>query len=40
MNDFLLMDVPDTRDELGEEFCGIFFFEVAVGQDVVKELAT
>lgn len=40
MNDFLLMDIPDTRDELGKEFCSIFLLEVAVGQDVVEKLAT
>ncbi len=37
---FLLVDVPDTRDELRKEFCSVFFFEVAMGQDVIKELAT
>lgn len=40
VNDFLLMDVPDTRYELGEEFSGIFFLEVTMGEDVVEELAT
>ena len=40
MNDFLLVNIPDTGDELRKEFCGILFFEVAMGQDVVKELAT
>ena len=40
MDNFLLMNVPDTRDELGKEFCSILLLEVPVGQDVVKELAT
>lgn len=40
MNDFFLVDVPDTGDKLREKFCGILFFEVSVGKDVVKELAS
>jgi hypothetical protein len=39
VDDFFLVDVPDTGEELGEEFCGVFFFEVAVGEDVVEEFA-
>jgi hypothetical protein len=40
VNNFLLMDVPDARDELGKEFSGVSFFEVTMCEDVVKELAT
>lgn len=40
VNDLFLVDVPDTGYELGEKSCGIFFFEVSVGKDMVKELAS
>jgi len=30
VDDFLLVDVPYTRDELGKKLGGILFFEVAV----------
>ena len=40
MNDLFLVDVPDTGDELREKFCGVLFFEVSVGKDMVKELAS
>lgn len=40
VDDFLLVDVPDTRDELGKELCGVFFLEVAMGKNVVEELAS
>jgi hypothetical protein len=40
VNDLFLVDVPDTGDELGEKFCGILFFEVSVGKDMVEELAS
>lgn len=40
VNDFLLMDVPDTRYELGEELCSILLLEITMGKDVVEELAT
>jgi hypothetical protein len=40
MDNFLLVDVPDARDELGEEFCGIAFSQVAMGEDVVEKFAT
>jgi len=40
MDDFLLVNVPNTRNELGEELCSISFFEIAVGKDVVEEFST
>ncbi len=40
MNDFLLVDVPDARDELREELAGILLPQVAVGEDVIKQLAS
>ena len=39
VDDFLLVDVPDTGDELGEELGCVFFLEVAMGKNVVEELA-
>lgn len=40
VNYFLLVDIPDARDELGEEFCGIAFSQVAMSKDVVEKFAT
>ena len=40
VDDLLLVDVPDTRDELSEELAGILFLQVAVGQDMVEKFAT
>ncbi len=40
MNDLLLMNVPDARDKLRKKFASVFFFQVAMGQDVVEELAS
>lgn len=40
MYNFLLMYVPDARNELGEEFRGILFLEVTVSEDVIEQLAS
>ena len=40
VDDFALVDVADAGDELGEEFAGVFLFQIAMGQDVVKEFAS
>ena len=40
MNDFFLVNVPDARDELTEEFARILLLQVTVGKDVVEEFAT
>jgi hypothetical protein len=40
MNNFLLVDVPNSRDELRKQFGCVSFTQVPVGQDVVEELAT
>ena len=39
VDDLLGVDVADAGDELGEELAGVLFLEVAVGEDVVEELA-
>lgn len=39
MNDFLLVDVPDAGDELGEQLASIFLSQVAMGEDMVEQLA-
>ena len=39
VNDFAFVDVPDTGYELSEKTTSVFFFEIAVGEDVIKELA-
>lgn len=40
MNDLLLVNVPNTGDELRKELGSILFFEITMGKDVVKELAS
>ena len=40
MNNLLLMDIPDCRNKLGEEFAGIAFSEVSMREDVVEKLAS
>ena len=40
MNDLFLVNVPDARDELTEEFARILLLQVAVGKDVVEEFTT
>jgi hypothetical protein len=40
MDDFLLVDIPDTGYELREKFCGISFPQIAVGKDMVEKFAT
>lgn len=40
MHDFLLVDVPDARDQLREQLCGILLLEVAMSQYVVEQLST
>ncbi len=40
MNNFFLMDVPDARYELGKEFGGVSFTQIAVGKDVVEEFTS
>lgn len=40
VDDFLLVNVPNTRNELGEELCSISFFEISVCKDVVEEFST
>jgi hypothetical protein len=40
VDDLLFVNVPDAGNELGEEFGGVFFLQVAVSKDVVEELAT
>lgn len=37
MDDFLLVNVPNARDELGEELCSISLTEMAVGENVIKK---
>ena len=39
VDNFLLVDVPDTGNELGEELCSISFFKIAVGENMVKEFS-
>lgn len=39
VDDFLLMDVPDARNELREEFAGILLPQIAMGEDMIKQLA-
>jgi len=36
MNDFLLMDVPDTRDELGEKLGCIFFAQISMRENMIE----
>ena len=38
VDDLLLVDIPDTRDELAEQFTGVFLAKVSVGQDMVEQL--
>ena len=40
MNDFLLVDVPDAGDELRKELACILLPQVAMGKDVIKQLAS
>ena len=40
VDDLFLVNVPDARDELTEEFARILLLEVAVGEDVVEEFTT
>jgi len=40
MNDLFLVNVPDARDELTEEFACVLLLQVAVGKDVVEEFTT
>lgn len=40
MDDLLLVNVPDAGDELRKEFCGVTLAQIAMGEDMVKELAT
>lgn len=40
VDNLFLMNVPDARDELTEEFARILLLEVAVGEDVVEEFTT
>ena len=37
VNEFLLVDVPYTRDELGEEAASVLFFEETIGKNVIKQ---
>ena len=39
MDDLFLMKVPDGRNELSKQLASVTFFEVAVGEDVIEELA-
>jgi hypothetical protein len=40
VDDFLLVYVPDARDELRKELCSIAFSQIAMGEDVVEKFAT
>ena len=40
VDNFLLVNVPDAGDELRKEFCGVTLAQIAMGEDMVKELAT
>ena len=40
MNDFLLVDIPDSGNELREKLRSIPFFEIALSEDVVEELSS
>jgi hypothetical protein len=40
VDDLFLVNVPDARDELTEEFARILLLQVAVGEDVVEEFTT
>jgi len=40
MDDLFLVNVPDARDELTEEFACVLLLQVAVGKDMVEEFAT
>ena len=37
VNEFLLVDVPYTRDELGKEAASVLFFEETIGKNVIKQ---
>ena len=40
VDNFLLVDVPDAGDELRKEFRSVTLAQIAMGEDMVKELAT
>jgi hypothetical protein len=40
VDNLFLVDVPDARDELTEEFARIFLLQVAVSENVVKKFTT
>jgi len=37
VNEFLLVDVPYTRDELGKEAASVLFFEETISENVIKQ---
>ena len=37
VNDFSLVDVPYTGDELGKEAASVLFFEETMGENVIKQ---
>ncbi len=39
VNDLALVDVPDAGYELGEKTTSVFFFEIAVGEDMIEKFA-
>lgn len=40
MDNFLLVNVPDTGNELGKEFGSVLFAKIAMSKDVVEKLST
>ena len=40
VDDLFLVNVPDARDELTEEFARVLLLQIAVGEDVVEEFTT
>jgi hypothetical protein len=40
MDNFLLVDVPNTGDELREQLGSVLFAEITMGQDVVEEFSS
>lgn len=37
VNNFALMDVPYTGNELGEKAASVFFFEEAMGENMIEQ---
>ncbi len=40
MDDLLLMDIPDSRDKLAEEFSGVSFAKITMGENMIKEFSS